>query len=204
MSIRYCFLSTLLISAISTTSATAQTASLGRFFSTPSERAALDALRDELLQEIRLEELSSIQLIGGSDDDFVPLPPDMELYLSGTLRHGNGQHTIWLNGEAVAESDLPDGYSLVTTGMVTSLRIAGNRGVFTLRPGQVLRLMDGSITEQAFVPPPANATRTNQSTRPAVGVQTQAPDAVEIDSIDGNLGGIMSMLETLRMLQENL
>lgn len=195
--------------------ALAQQNALGRFFSTPAERAALDEEREILLRQMQLDELSSRQL-DLSDDDYVAPPPDLEVYLSGTLRRANGQHTIWLNGAAIDEQDLPLGYSLVNVGPLTALRIEGDQTVFTLRPGQVLRLQDGTISESPFPartarPVTDNRARGDTATAPdrqANPDNTNSPqDIVLPEGISELVPGadnVLNVLNVLNTLQENL
>ncbi|KQX01135.1 hypothetical protein ASC94_00310 [Massilia sp. Root418] len=104
---------------------------LGRLFSTPQERALLDARRDGTV-------------IDGEPaaPPAPPLPPSppAPLQLNGVVQRSNGQSTVWLNDAPLSERDgkvLPDRAVL--------LRLPSGKRV-TLKPGQSYDEATGTIS----------------------------------------------------------
>lgn len=126
-----------------------QDLTLGRLFSTPAERAALDAARSELLADTGADLESSL----GSDAETVAPIPDISLSLGGSVVRSNGRHTLWLNGDAVDEEDLPPGYRVVRQQFVTALEVKSDNRVAVIKPGQVLHLRSGRVSEPGLAEP---------------------------------------------------
>jgi hypothetical protein len=102
---------------------------LGRLFSTPQERALLDARRDG----------SAIESQPTAGPARPPSPP-APIQLNGVIQRSNGQTTVWLNDALVSERDgkvLPD--------RSVSLRLPSGKQV-TLKPGQSYDQATGSIS----------------------------------------------------------
>jgi hypothetical protein len=197
--------------ALLTSAANAQPTTLGRFFSTPEQRTALDRARTELLMQMELDELSlrEVENTAVTDD-----APDLILHMGGSLRHADGTHTIWLNGTAFDERNLPEGYSLVQSGPLTSLRVEGNNAVYLLRPGQTLYTAEGIVREQPFA-----ELVTTRPSRPAgtTGNAASAPDAnndgneddssdqpIDLEELLPRAQQALEILSVLSTLQENL
>ena len=214
MAIRlYAALTLILIVALLAPTAHAQSTTLGRFFSTPEQRTALDEARTELLTQMALDELARLESQTASTQEAVA---NVTLHMGGSLRHADGSHTVWLNGTAFDERDLPVGYSLVQSGPVTSLRIQGNDAVYFLRPGQILDRAERVVREQEFA-----ATIAARGPQPEAAAESAPsspssnrgnPDDDENTSrrpseLDDMLPGaqrVLSIIEVLSVLQENL
>ncbi|WP_107979972.1 hypothetical protein [Pseudoduganella sp. UC29_71] len=103
--------------------------SLGRLFTTPQERALLDARRDG----------SAIESQPTAGPALPPSPP-APIQLNGVIQRSNGQTTVWLNDAPLSERDgkvLPD--------RSVSLRLPSGKQV-TLKPGQSYDQATGSIS----------------------------------------------------------
>lgn len=101
---------------------------LGRLFSTPQQRALLDARRD------------------GSVVESQPLPPappaeprPEPLQLSGVVQRSSGKSTVWVN-----QAPLPDNEGQVLKDRSVLLRLPSGRRI-TLKPGQSYDEATGTI-----------------------------------------------------------
>ena len=123
----------------------------GKIFTTPEERAYLDALRQDFLK--RTEEQ-------GFDIDKAEPPPLpvteteqpenttlVEYTLGGIMTRSDGSRTVWLNNQPVAEASLPANMSLLTEGSLVMLRITVDATRYQLKPGQTLIASTGEIQE---------------------------------------------------------
>ena len=123
----------------------------GKIFTTPEERAYLDALREDFLNK------SQDQGFDLEDAGPPPLPETTEVQtenttpveytLGGILTRSDGSHTVWLNNQPVAETDLPANMRLVSDGQLVVLRITSGTSSFQLKPGQTLNASTGEIQE---------------------------------------------------------
>lgn len=123
----------------------------GTLFTSPDERVYLDYLRDEFLR-------NSAQQGFDIEEAAIPEIPEetapaatgpAEYSFGGVLTQRNGQHSIWLNGTLIPQGDLPEGFRLVESGGVVSLRIAQDGETFLLRPGQRLNVANGAVSENS-------------------------------------------------------
>jgi hypothetical protein len=104
---------------------------LGRLFSTPQERALLDARRDGSVVESQPAMPATA---------LPPAPPPEPLLLNGVVQRSNGATTVWLNDAPLAARDgkvLPD--------RSVSLRLPSGKRI-TLKPGQSYDEATGAIT----------------------------------------------------------
>lgn len=203
----------LLAATLLTPSAQAQSTGLGRFFSTPEQRVLLDEARTELLKQMELDELSRLEAQAASTEEPVD---NLTLHMGGSLRHADGSHTVWLNGTAFDERDLPLGYSLVQSGPVTSLRIEGNDAVYFLRPGQVLDRAERTVREQEFAatiaargPQPEPSPESTPDSSSSNRINQDGDDdtnglPAELDDMLPGAERVLSIIEVLSVLQENL
>jgi hypothetical protein len=123
----------------------------GKLFTTPEERAYLDALRNNFLKE------SQEQGFDITETGPPPLPETDEVEakttapviytLGGILTRSDGSRTVWLNNRQIAESNLPASMRLVVDGVQMVLRISNGTTVFQLKPGQTLNMATGDIRE---------------------------------------------------------
>lgn len=115
---------------------------LGRLFTSPAERARIDAARAGLVPDTAPEAAES-STAG-------------RLIVTGTLIGSDGRRAVWVNGARVA-ADGRDA-ALLEDGRV---RLGWRDGARTLRPGQGLELSSGEVFEnyaRPAAPAPAAAT----------------------------------------------
>ena len=103
---------------------------LGRLFSTPEERTALDAQRGTA---------GAIATPAPPPAAAEPAPPAPPVTLNGIVRRSSGKSTVWLN-------QVPQDDQRNVSGSALSLRSANGRKL-TLKPGQSVDLNDGSVRE---------------------------------------------------------
>lgn len=191
--------------------------SFGRLFTTPAERAALDRARDELFEELELEELLSMQELPAVDE--TPVQELGIVQLSGLVRRADGQHTVWLNGVPVNESELPGHLQVVMRDGISTLQIQTSSGIYSLIPGQTLNAAQGEIRESYQVTPEqveainaevaARAERLRLEARQRASILRASgdTDAAEAAEAAGNEQSeqesmVQSVLEGLRVLQQ--
>src|SRR3990167_2299205 len=111
----------------------------GTLFTSPEQRAYLDYLRQDFLAKSRergfdIEEAEIPEIPTGAVQELAP-----EIYtLGGIMARHDGSHTIWLNGQALHENDLPQGVTLTKSSGILALRFATATGSHLLKPGQTL------------------------------------------------------------------
>lgn len=140
---------------------TAQAQLEGTLFTEPEEREYLDYLRQEFL---RTNPEGGFDIEDGDIPEIpqnaVPVEEDtrpVEYSFGGVMTRRDGSHGIWLDGVLLDETQLPEGFSVVTTGQMTSLRVVRDGQTYVLRPGQSVNLATGTVSEmlQHFAAPPA-------------------------------------------------
>jgi hypothetical protein len=114
-----------------------------RLFLTPQVRLELERRRLGIVDPASQPESSIIETI----TDFVSQEPEVDVVyaLGGSLIKDDGTATIWLNGVAVAEHDLPAGVEILQPVSMGKLRISGNTQEYIIKPGQVLNLTTGTV-----------------------------------------------------------
>ena len=125
----------------------------GTIFTSPEERAYLDALREDFLKKSQekgfdIEQAGPPPLPVTADEPTENSAP-IEYTLGGILTRNDGSHTVWLNNQPVAERNLPANMKLVTEGALTVLRLQTAAGTFQLKPGQTLNASTGE-TQEAY------------------------------------------------------
>lgn len=111
----------------------APVAPLGRLFSTPEERAALDALRAGATLPASAPPAAASEAA----------PPSPPVTLNGIVRRSSGRSTAWLDG--VPQDDASNTFA-ATPAPALSLRSATGKRLI-LKPGQSVNLQDGSVRE---------------------------------------------------------
>jgi len=132
----------------------------GKLFTTPEERAYLDALRNNFLSETRdqgfdITETGPPPLPDNDEAEKQPAVP-VKYSLGGILTRSDGSRTVWLNNRPIAESSLPANMKLVVEGAQLVLRISAGANVFQLKPGQTLNMSSGQILEAYQLVPAAS------------------------------------------------
>lgn len=124
-----------------------QAQELGRLFLTPEQRVRLEQLR------IRSNQPRPVVVEAPEPElpaPVIDLEPEEVLFAhGGSMRRGDGSYTIWLNGIAYSDDELPANVSLVIPYDQGQLRITDpdSGRSYRLKPGQVLNLGTGSLRE---------------------------------------------------------
>ncbi|KQV87841.1 hypothetical protein ASD15_27710 [Massilia sp. Root351] len=108
-----------------------QSRHLGRLFSTPQERALLDARRDGSAVESQPAIAATAAL---------PATPPEPLLLNGVVQRSNGATTVWLNDAPLAARG-----SQVLPDRSVSIKLPSGKRI-TLKPGQSYDEATGAIT----------------------------------------------------------
>ena len=121
-------------------------AAIGRLFTTPAERAEIDALR----QKYGVTEPSSITQ---------PAPADTKLQslkVSGVVLRADGKKQIWINGKLQPQHNalntLPAGTTVTSPSDSIKVNVSNNAHRTTLKPGQTLDARNGKAVESYLVP----------------------------------------------------
>lgn len=117
----------------------AQTERLGRLFFTPAQRSSLDVARGQRARAALANE--------NPEQD---VPAAQTITYGGLIRRDDGQTTVWLNNQAVRDTD-PSGAGAVVSrvrpdGRITLQAPQSARSV-DLKPGQSVELLTGTIEE---------------------------------------------------------
>jgi hypothetical protein len=159
---------------------------VGTLFTKPEEREYLDYLRQEFLRNNAESDFDI-------EDADIPEIPEaaaeeqtgpVEYSFGGVMARRDGVR-VWINGKLLAESELPEGFSLVETGRSFSLRIVQNGMTFTLLPGQTVDVTAGTVVESFQRPQPtAEATSTPAAETAVVAapedIPVETPQAAEV------------------------
>jgi hypothetical protein len=158
----------------------------GKLFTTPEERAYLDALRNNFLRE------SQEQGFDITDTGPPPLPETdeaedeatiapVEYTLGGILTRSDGTRTIWLNNQPIAESNLPANMRLVADGSQVALRVGAGPNFFQIKPGQTVNMSTGEILEAYQRLPATGSPNTSDS---ATAIDAEVPVQLPLDGND--------------------
>jgi hypothetical protein len=117
----------------------AQTERLGRLFFTPAQRSSLDVARGQRARAALANE--------NPEQD---TPVAQTITYGGLIRRDDGQTTVWLNNQAVRDTD-PSGAGAVVSrvrpdGRITLQAPQSARSV-DLKPGQSVELLTGTVEE---------------------------------------------------------
>lgn len=113
---------------------------LGRLFFTPAQRSSLDVARGQRARTTLATE----------NTDQEAAPASQTITYGGLIRRDDGKTTVWLNNQAVHDTD-PAGAGAVVTrvrpdGRITLQAPQSSRSV-ELKPGQSVELLTGTIEE---------------------------------------------------------
>jgi|GEM_PF-2945367 hypothetical protein len=155
----------------------------GTLFTSPEQRAYLDYLRQDFLAKSRERgfDIEEAEIPDIPDDAAQEQAP--EIYtLGGIMARHDGSHTIWLNGQALSENDLPAGVTLTKNSGVEALRFTTATGSHLLKPGQTLELTAGSVVEAYQRPQVIPLVEAELSAETQTQTETDATTAVETDA----------------------
>lgn len=184
----------------------AQSQLLGRVFTTPEERLALDRLREE---QFSLQQSSA----RGAPDVVVIEDLPTIVQMGGSLRRRDGVNSVWLNGVSVREQDLPSNARLEFNNGMGVLKIMTVNGEMTVRPGQTLNASTGELRED-YQLTAEQATAVNEevarrieASRPVISTVANAEEedspqeGSDLDRLASQAETISAIVETLRLLE---
>jgi hypothetical protein len=159
----------------------------GTLFTEPEERAYLDYLRGEFLRnnaegdfDIEEADIPEIPEAVVATAETGPV----EYSFGGAMARRDGVR-IWLNGNLLAESELPEGFRLIESGSNIALQIAQDGKTFVLLPGQTVDVTAGTVVENFQRPAPTAETATAPAAEePAAETDGAAPEAAASQPVE--------------------
>jgi len=153
---------------------------LGRLFTTPEQRSALDEIRlqaqfAEPPLEFDPEPVATVTTAAAKSDD----PVVSKLIVNGIVRRSGGPTSVWVNGDEVERGDTTrEGVAVEAARMKTDvirLRLPSGTQSIALRPGQEIDVRSGLVLE-AFEKGSGSADA-RSAFAPRSAVVAVAPDA---------------------------
>jgi hypothetical protein len=195
--------------ALTPSLASAQSSSMGLLFTSPEEREYLDYLREDFLErtasqgfDIQTEEIPQIEA--------EEIEQNVEFHLDAIITNQDGSHTIWLNGSAVREFDLPDQVDLVHRSGRDMLQISTSTATYLLKPGQTVNLSTGDLWESFESRAAEEQTETSSQGSGGIAqttpLQTSEPSVVQPPGRPASpptqgVVAIQDLIEALQMIQ---
>lgn len=117
--------------------------SLGRLFTSKTERAVLDNHRRKDLLQDHVDKASSTPLSKENEKETAAV------VFNGVLKRSNGKKVIWINGKRVTDSKGPDNVKIYRGPDRKNRVVVGVPGKRAVKigPGQQLSLPDGKVAE---------------------------------------------------------
>ncbi|MEM7252984.1 MAG: hypothetical protein AAF493_16330 [Pseudomonadota bacterium] len=140
----------LLLSAFVTVSVSAQQETLGRLFTSPADRAALDDARAQF-DPNRLPEIPTAEPVPEEEPDVpeVLTPTITRVQVGGYVYRSSGNHSSWVNGEQVLPGQVtPEGLRVRPQrrrGM--SIVFPNGANLRSIKAGQVVNVTSGQVAE---------------------------------------------------------
>lgn len=154
---KYYFLTLLFIIDLGSVNA-AQSAELGRFFTTPEERSNLDILRKNSKEEV-LKEVESPTPALSKSPVTATLPDNVSM--QGYVTRSDGKKgTVWVNHQAMQEGSANDEVSIGKFGTKNNqvpIEIHANKKTVRLKAGQSYQPSDDTLLELGNSPKPSKA-----------------------------------------------
>tara|TARA_R110002167_G_scaffold30424_6_gene100596 strand:+ start:28965 stop:29573 length:609 start_codon:yes stop_codon:yes gene_type:complete len=185
--------------------------SFGKVFSTPQERLYLDRERENALKV--LSEQERLDLLDAPPTVQTPLLVEPKLiHMGGSVRRSDGNHTIWLNGVAVSQSDLPSNARLEFVRGLGVLKVQGLGREYIVKPGQTLNADSGDIredyelSEEELERVNARVVARDLAAQQARANSTSSQPKAEVEqepiTADDNKSLITDIVEGLQLLQQ--
>lgn len=175
----------------------------------------MDARRRALFAN--LSEAERLEALRAIDEEPLPVAevaPSI-IHMGGTVKRRDGTHTVWVNGLALNEKDLPSNVRLEFQGGLGLLVVSTADGVYRLRTGQTLNADEGSVREEYELTQEqvdsirGELARSAALAREASTRTSQAEPASDSDGPQADAGEepgqaelVQQMLEVLQTLQE--
>jgi hypothetical protein len=138
-------LSLLALAALSGQSAISVAQTGVRLFLTPQVRLELERRRLGIVDIA--PELEAPALVTATDSADQEPEAEIVFALGGSVIKSDGSATVWLNGAAVDEKDLPRGVRIPKPAAMGRLSINSNDQEYIIKPGQVLNATTGVVYE---------------------------------------------------------
>ena len=120
---------------------------LGRLFSTPEERARLDAIRNDpdFGKPPPVEQV--VEVAPAPDSPAAPRVPEVEV--SGVVMRADGRNTAWINGHEVAAGEpSPEGVRVyVRRDGDVRIELPEGDETVPLKPGQKIDVLSGAVAD---------------------------------------------------------
>lgn len=139
---------------------------ISTLFTTPEERAYLDFLRQEFLLNNQANNFDIDEVVPAVpiiEEVVVDAPAISSYALEGIFTRRDGSRTVWLNNSNFDENNLPANMMLVDINSQTMLRIQTESGLFDLKAGQTLDVVNGIVLESWQLDTPEPLTNQNNS-----------------------------------------
>jgi len=183
----------------------------GKVFSTPQERQYLDRERENALKTLSEQERLALLDAPPSVPTSLIVEPIL-IHMGGSVRRADGNHTIWLNGVAVQQSELPDNARLEFARGLGVLRVKGLDREYIVKPGQTLNADTGDIredyelSEEELEAVNARVAARDAAARPVIAssnsVSADNVGEADADTDDENQALIQNIVEGLQLLQQ--
>ena len=154
---------------------------IDRLFSTPEQRAVLDAMRDDPAfgrKPAPAAAAAGPEPAAGADPEPVPDPAAPAVTINGVVLRGGVQRVSWINGVAVDAGAASPGGVRIDAGRVPDgrfrVRLPDGRSTIDLKPGQKAGVLKGRVLE-AYEHAPAQDGAAASGGRTAIGSGAAAP-----------------------------
>lgn len=180
----------------------------GRVFSTPAEREYLDSERDRYLQTITMQDQTLPLDTPIVVDEIVESEP-LIIHMGGSIRRNDGNHTVWLNGVSVRQSELPANARLEFVNGLGILHVRGLEREYIVKPGQTLNADTGDIredfelTEQELEEVNAQVLAREESNRRTRVSPVKQSEDEQVESQSEGGGMVQAIVDGLRVLAES-
>lgn len=207
MSTRLAFLS---IATLLVFSECAMAQGFGKVFSTPAERQYLDRERQRIFSELTEQERQELLEVPPPVPVEVLIEPVL-IHMGGSVRRADGDHTVWLNGVALSQSELPDNARLEFVRGLGVLRVQGLDREYMVKPGQTLNVDTGDIREDYELSDTdlqalnAEVEARDAAARPVASTVTEVPDSPGQNAPEpgeDRAALIQTIVDGLRLLQQ--
>lgn len=156
-------------------------------FTTPEERAYLDFLRAEFLLNNQANDFNIDEVVPAVPviEEAIEAPTVSFYSLGGIFTRQDGSRTVWLNEQNFDENNLPGNMMLIASNSTTLLRIQTDAGVYDLRAGQTLDVVNNRILESWQLPATQNTTETvDQNNTEAAAEELTASQPLAMNNQD--------------------
>ena len=161
-----------------------------RLFTSPVQREEMDMRRQKLLapEEVEAEVTSQAEAAAESESAVEEIL-DTVYRFQGIVRRSDSPNTVWLNGAALAESNLPEHIELLLAQDLLRIRQPLTGRSYLIRPGQMLNLSSGQISEFVVDDPTAAGPESAGAGEQPTAESEDGASAERLDAADARLQG---------------